>query len=86
MGHASQIALGIAVSQPQRKVFCFDGDGAALMHMGSMAINGQSQCENFVHLLFNNGVHGSVGGQPTLASKLNLVKLPRLVVMPKQKL
>ena len=77
MGHASQIALGIAVSQPQRKVFCFDGDGAALMHMGSMAINGQSQCENFVHLLFNNGVHGSVGGQPTVGFQIEFSQIAK---------
>ena len=62
MGHASQIALGLSMSQPLKTVYCFDGDGAALMHMGSLAISGQSKCANFIHILFNNGVHGSVGG------------------------
>ena len=75
MGHASQIALGLAMSQPCRSVYCFDGDGAALMHMGSMAISGQSGCENFIHIVFNNGVHGSVGGQPTVGFKINFCQV-----------
>ena len=72
MGHANQIALGLAIAQPNRSVYCFDGDGAAIMHMGSMAIIGQSDCSNFVHLVFNNGVHGSVGGQPTVGFEINI--------------
>ena len=68
MGHASQIALGLAMSQPARPIYCFDGDGAVLMHMGSMAITGQSNAKNLIHLVFNNGVHGSVGGSRQLAS------------------
>ena len=66
MGHASQIALGIAVSRPNRDVFCLDGDGAVLMHMGSLAITGQSGLGNFKHIVLNNGAHDSVGGQPTV--------------------
>ena len=66
MGHASKIALGIAKAKNDLPVFCLDGDGAALMHMGSMAIIGQSQATNFVHIILNNGVHDSVGGQPTV--------------------
>jgi phosphonopyruvate decarboxylase len=66
MGHANQIALGIALQKPDRSVFCLDGDGAALMHMGSMAINGNIECDNFKHIVFNNGAHDSVGGQPTV--------------------
>ena len=65
MGHASQIAMGVSITQKKRKVYCFDGDGAALMHMGSLAIIGQSNSENLTHVIFNNGVHDSVGGQPT---------------------
>lgn len=72
MGHASQIALGLAMAQPSRPVYCFDGDGAALMHMGSMAIIGQSNSQNLMHLVFNNGVHGSVGGQPTVGFAIDL--------------
>ena len=65
MGHATVIAMGIAISKPSRLVWCIDGDGAALMHMGSMATLGQSGATNLKHLLINNGSHDSVGGQPT---------------------
>jgi phosphonopyruvate decarboxylase len=66
MGHASQIALGLCKAQPERSIYCFDGDGAALMHMGSLAIIGQSTADKLIHIVFNNGVHDSVGGQPTV--------------------
>ena len=72
MGHASQIALGIALAQPERRVWCFDGDGAAIMHMGSMAIVANKAPKNYVHVVFNNGAHDSVGGQPTVGLKINL--------------
>ena len=72
MGHASQIALGIALAQPERRVWCFDGDGAAIMHMGSMAIVAQKAPKNYVHVVFNNGAHDSVGGQPTVGLKIDL--------------
>jgi phosphonopyruvate decarboxylase len=62
MGHASSIALGLAMSLPERNVICLDGDGAALMHMGSLAIIGNLKPRNFVHVLINNGIHESVGG------------------------
>lgn len=72
MGHASQIALGIALHQPDRPVYCFDGDGAVLMHMGALAISGSMSPANFYHILFNNGVHDSVGGQPTVGYQVDL--------------
>lgn len=72
MGHASQIALGTALSTTDKKVVCLDGDGAALMHMGSMGINGVYGPENFIHIVINNGAHESVGAQPTVAGKINL--------------
>ena len=75
MGHASQIALGLAMAQPSRPVYCFDGDGAALMHMGSMAIIGQSNAKDLIHLVFNNGVHGSVGGQPTVGFGIDMPQI-----------
>lgn len=75
MGHASQIALGLAMAQPARPIYCFDGDGAALMHMGSMAITGQSGAKNLIHLVFNNGVHGSVGGQPTVGFNIDMPQI-----------
>ena len=66
MGHACQIALAIAMQKPDRRVVCIDGDGAALMHLGSMAIIGCSNAANFRHIIVNNGAHDSVGGQPTV--------------------
>ena len=72
MGHASQIALGIAINQPKRKVFCFDGDGAMIMHAGNMAIIGSIAPTNFFHVVFNNGAHDSVGGQPTVGHQVDL--------------
>lgn len=75
MGHASQIATSIAINQPKRSVYCFDGDGALLMHMGSMAITGSKDLPKFIHIVFNNGCHESVGGQPTVAQKIVLSKV-----------
>ncbi len=75
MGHASQIALGIALEAKGRRVYCFDGDGATLMHMGSMAIVASMVPENYVHVVFNNGAHDSVGGQPTVALGINLPQI-----------
>ena len=79
MGHASQIALGIALAQPERRVWCFDGDGAAIMHMGSMAIVANKDPKNFVHVVFNNGAHDSVGGQPTVGLKIDLPTVAKAV-------
>ena len=72
MGHASQIALGIALEKPNRKVFCFDGDGATLMHTGSMGIIGEVAPDNYKHIIFNNGAHDSVGGQSTIAYNIDI--------------
>ena len=75
MGHASMIALGIALQHPERKVYCFDGDGASIMHMGNMAIVGSKRPENYVHVVFNNGAHDSVGGQPTVGHVIDMVNI-----------
>lgn len=75
MGHASMIALGIAKAQSNRKVYCFDGDGASIMQMGNMAIVGRSGCENLTHIVFNNAAHDSVGGQPTVGGDIDFEKL-----------
>ena len=72
MGHASQIALGIALEKTDRRVWCFDGDGATIMHMGSMAIVASKAPKNYIHVVFNNGAHDSVGGQPTVGLKIDL--------------
>ena len=79
MGHASQIALGIALAQPERRIWCFDGDGAAIMHMGSMAIVANKAPRNYVHVVFNNGAHDSVGGQPTVGLKIDLPAVAKAV-------
>ncbi len=73
MGHASSIALGIALNQPNRQVVCLDGDGAFLMHMGAAAIIGTvgSSCPQFLHVVLNNQAHESVGGQPTVAGQVD---------------
>lgn len=71
MGHASQIALGIALAKKERRVWCFDGDGASIMHMGSMAIVANKATKNYVHVVFNNGAHDSVGGQPTVGLQID---------------
>ncbi len=71
MGHASQIAFGLSLHSDKKNIVCIDGDGAALMHLGSMAINGQFSSANFKHILLNNGAHDSVGGQPTVGFKID---------------
>lgn len=79
MGHASQIALGIALQKPERRVVVFDGDGALLMHMGGMAIIGDYAPKNLVHIVFNNGAHDSVGGQPTVGQKIDVEAIAKAV-------
>ena len=79
MGHASQIALGIAMEKADRKVWCFDGDGASIMHMGNMAIVASKHPKNYVHVVFNNGAHDSVGGQPTVGIKIDLPSVAKSV-------
>lgn len=77
MGHANQIAMGIAAQKGDREVVCIDGDGAILMHMGSLAICGQSGLKNFTHIVVNNAAHDSVGGQPTVANEIDLTAVAR---------
>lgn len=75
MGHASMIALGIAMEQPTRRIWCLDGDGAALMHLGAMAVIGQRKPANVVHVVINNGAHETVGGMPVCEGGLDLCAL-----------
>ena len=72
MGHCSHIALGIALAMTDKNIYCFDGDGSFIMHMGSLAINGATSAKNFKHIVFNNAAHDSVGGQPTVAGKIDI--------------
>lgn len=75
MGHASQIAMGIALAKPHRQVFCLDGDGAVIMHMGALAIIGSRSPHNFKHIILNNAAHDSVGGQPTVGNKVAFTRI-----------
>lgn len=82
MGHASSIALGAALHRPEARVWCLDGDGALLMHMGALAVIGQVGPENLVHVVLNNGAHESVGGMPTAAGGLDLPGIARACGYP----
>jgi phosphonopyruvate decarboxylase len=77
MGHVSQIALGVARGRPERLVYCLDGDGSAIMHMGGLTVTGTSDLANFKHIIFNNGVHESVGGQTTRGFEIDLRAIAR---------
>ena len=75
MGHTSQIALGIALQKKNRQVYCLDGDGSLIMHMGTLAINASMNCRNFKHIVFNNSAHDSVGGQPTVGDRIDIASI-----------
>ncbi|MCH5150483.1 MAG: phosphonopyruvate decarboxylase [Spirochaetales bacterium] len=79
MGQASQIAAAIAMNQPNRTVYCIDGDGAAIMQMGGLTTVGTCAPANFRHILINNGAHDSVGGQPTVGLEIDLPKIAEAV-------
>lgn len=72
MGHASMIALRVAQEKPARKIWCLDGDGAALMHLGAMEIIGQQAPANLIHVIINNGAHETVGGMPVCDRKMDI--------------
>ena len=75
MGHASSIALGIALGKSNRTVYCIDGDGALLMHEGALGVNASKNLTNFKHIVLNNEAHDSVGSQPTVANKINISQI-----------
>jgi phosphonopyruvate decarboxylase len=77
MGHAIKIALGVALVKKQRQVFCFDGDGAVIMQMGSLPVTAALPAKNLKHIVFNNGAHDSVGGQPTVGFSIDLCGVAR---------
>lgn len=82
MGHSSSIALGIALNRPDMQVWCIDGDGAALMHMGAMALIGANRPKNLVHIVINNAAHETVGGMPTVAGQVDLVGVAKACGYP----
>ncbi|MFW6389585.1 MAG: phosphonopyruvate decarboxylase [Halanaerobiales bacterium] len=75
MGHASQIALAVASRKPDKDVYCFDGDGALIMHLGGLTTIGAAKLKNYKHVVFNNGAHDSVGGQPTVGLEIDIKKI-----------
>lgn len=82
MGHASSIALGVALNKPDQKIWCVDGDGAAIMHMGAMAVIGANAPKNLVHILINNESHETVGGLPTVAKTTDMVGVAKACKYP----
>lgn len=77
MGHSSSIALGVALNKPEKRIWCIDGDGAVLMHMGAMAVMGANKPKNLIHVVINNGAHETVGGMPTVAERIDLVAIAK---------
>jgi len=75
MGHAGMIAFRIAVEKPDRRVWCLDGDGAMLMHLGALPVIGKRQPGNLIHVVINNGAHETVGGMPVCAGSMDIVSL-----------
>ena len=82
MGHASSIALGVAANKPEKKIWCIDGDGAALMHLGAMALIGSVSPDNLVHVVINNNAHESVGGQPTAGGAVSIMAVAKACGYP----
>lgn len=77
MGHTSSIALGVAINKPDEKIWCIDGDGSALMHLGAMAVVGNVSPSNLVHIVINNEAHETVGGMPTVANTIDLIGIAK---------
>ena len=83
MGHSSSIALGVALNKKDTRIWCIDGDGALLMHMGAMAVIGSNKPANLIHVVINNGAHETVGGMPTVASNINVIEIAKACGYPK---
>lgn len=77
MGHTASIAMGLARARADRRIVCLDGDGSAIMHMGALAIIGNADLPNFLHVVINNGAHDSVGGQPTVGFGIEIPAIAR---------
>ena len=77
MGLASSIGLGVALKNPKKKIFVFDGDGNILMNLGSLITIGSLKPKNLIHIIFDNGSHESTGGQPTASSKIEILNIAK---------
>lgn len=82
MGHSSSIALGVAINKPEQRIWCVDGDGAVLMHMGAMTVIGANKPKNLIHVVINNAAHETVGGMPTVAAHIDLVAIAKACGYP----
>lgn len=82
MGHSSSIALGVAINKPDQRIWCIDGDGAMLMHMGALAVIGANKPKNLVHVVINNGAHETVGGMPTVSDSIDIVAVAKACGYP----
>lgn len=82
MGHSSSIALGVALNKPETRVWCIDGDGSILMHMGALAVLGANKPKNLIHVVINNGAHETVGGMPTVATGIDIVAIAKACGYP----
>lgn len=74
MGCALGIGLGVALCRPERKVVVLDGDGAALMSLGSLALARHLRLENLEHIILDNGTYASTGGQPTCSAAVDFAR------------
>ena len=77
MGLSSSIGLGIALKKPKKRIFVFDGDGNILMNLGSLTTIGKLQPKNLIHIIFDNSIHESTGGQPTATAKIRIDKIAK---------
>ena len=75
MGLASSIGLGVAIKNPKKQIFVFDGDGNILMNLGSLVTIGSLKPKNLIHIIFDNASHESTGGQPTNSKSIKIKKI-----------
>ena len=80
MGHVSSIAFGAALKK-KKNIICIDGDGSFLMHLGSHAVIGSRKLPNYKYILINNGVHESVGSQPTVAFDIDIKGIAKVLAL-----
>lgn len=71
MGCAASLGLGLALARRDRRIVVLDGDGAALMRLGGLATIGSEHPANLVHVLLDNGIHESTGGQTTVSGSID---------------
>jgi len=78
MGLASSIGLGVAIKNPKKTIYVFDGDGNILMNLGSLTTIGTIKPMNLIHIIFDSNSHESTGGQPTNSNKISISEIGRV--------